>query len=118
MLRRRFLANPVHAESHFPSAPTRCHRTLLAKQIRPQSWLQDCGLSRFYDPLKTMRLRKVRVNGHLALYDDFRRGGSGARPRAPRLSGVGCQRSTSATVYCAWYGAVEISNMECGPPAG
>ena len=26
--------------------------------------------------------------------------------------------TASADVFCAWYGAVEVTNVECGPTAG
>jgi hypothetical protein len=39
---------------------------------------------------------------------------------ARRMLRAECPTSVtaSATVYCSWYGAVEISNVECGPSAG
>lgn len=39
---------------------------------------------------------------------------------ARRMLRAECPTSVwmSASVYCAWYGAVELSNVECGPPTG
>ena len=45
---------------------------------------------------------------------------AGQLDTARRMLRAECPTSitASANVYCAWYGAVEISNVECGPPAG
>jgi hypothetical protein len=42
------------------------------------------------------------------------------RDLARRMLRAECPTSVtaSATVYCSWYGAVEISNVECGPAGG